>query len=488
MEPDTVPEMPSGIASTADVPTHAVPDMDAEHPMNTSSETDMIYGDASKPEQFSPTPDPDTHDDEFALSGMDQDLSQTPEPVASIADEPSDMPALEEAADPAAPPTADELPDEQPAHAERMPTSIQLPEEPVSPVSPMPPAPTPAERSVSLEEVSLHDQSAAPSTGPAPQVPAPAMRPQVPPLSPTQSPMNTTPSPCTSLPMSPMHGRPLPPARAAPPQPVKPAGVVILGKPSTAVATRKKAATGFMHNAKLELYMARVRLQEKFSATSPAADNVLASHMQALQAMDTSYAQLSEIAATYKKNMDEFREAEVALAKFMEDRGMKDPTPVGEIMRSLSTALKGQASAHAAKLTTPVNALVDDFKTFNNHVVADTSLTIEKMEKARLEYDAYKLWMKDVDVDKTKNPPRYEAVNTHFRAAQQAYTKLRQDSVTKVMMVQDHRLKMTSAALRKYHAALASHYSCSASLFRNVVVKHKEIHSADPVAAVLVEG
>jgi hypothetical protein len=28
---------------------------------------------------------------------------------------------------------------------------------------------------------------------------------------------------------------------------------------------------------------------------------------------------------------------------------------------------------------------------------------------------------------------------------------LRQDSVTKVMMVSDHRLKMTSTTLRKYH-------------------------------------
>jgi hypothetical protein len=59
-------------------------------------------------------------------------------------------------------------------------------------------------------------------------------------------------------------------------------------------------------------------------------------------------------------------------------------------------------------LAQPVNALTEDFRTFNTRfvvkkkkivltlarVVADTTMTIEKMERARLEYDAYKLWLK----------------------------------------------------------------------------------------------
>lgn len=210
--------------------------------------------------------------------------------------------------------------------------------------------------------------------------------------------------------------------------------------------------------------------------------------MESLKSMDACYAKLSDIATTYKKNMEEFKDAEMTLAKFLEESGMRDATPVGDVMRSLSTALKGQATAHSAKLSAPVNSLMEDFKTFNTRVVADTALTVQKMEKARLEYDAYRLWLKDVEGDKTKNPARYDAVAQHYNAAQATYKKLRQDSVTKVMMVSDHRLRLTSTTLRKYHAALASHYSHSADLFRTAVCKHKEITGSESSSAILVEG
>lgn len=266
-------------------------------------------------------------------------------------------------------------------------------------------------------------------------------------------------------------------------------GVVIVGKPAQASAARKKLATGFLHNLKYEFYLGRARLQGHVTTPATAAeDAMMAQQMEGLKSIDTCYTRLSEIAANYKKSMDEFKEAELALSKFLDESAMRDATPVGDVMRSLAAAMKGQATHHTNKLAAPMTSLVDDFRTFNTRVVADTSTTIERMDRARLESDAYNLWLKDVESERAKNTERFQTVQAHASHAQQTYDRLRHDCMTKIMMVGDHRLRLTSSTLRKYHGALTSHYAHSADLFRTAVVRHKDLAGADSFRAILAEG
>lgn len=389
---------------------------------------------------------------------------------------------------------------------------VHATEEPTSPLSPQ----HPANRTVGpMEDVSLHgDDTASPtkavlptaSAAAAGAVPAPTTRAALPPA-PTSAaprlpqaaaqPFPTTAAVEAGVPLP----RMAPPARthaALPPGPV-PAklaaakkanlGVVIVGKPAQASAARKKLAMGFMHNLKYEYYLGRVRLQGHVSTPASAAeDAAMTQQMETLKSVDTCYVRLSEIATNYKKSMDEFKEAELALAKFLDESAMRDATPVGDVMRSLASAMKGQATHHSTKLAGPMTSLVDDFRTFNTRVVADTSTTIARMDRARLESDAYNLWLKDVDSERARNTEKFQTVQHCAATAQQSYDRLRHDCMTKIMMVGDHRLRMTSTTLRRYHGALASHYAHSADQFRNAVVRHKDMAGADSFRAILAEG
>lgn len=51
---------------------------------------------------------------------------------------------------------------------------------------------------------------------------------------------------------------------------------------------------------------------------------------------------------------------------------------------------------HRMALRTPLHRLLQEVETFRRRAIADTLLTVSRMEKARTEYRGALLWMKDV--------------------------------------------------------------------------------------------
>ena len=110
------------------------------------------------------------------------------------------------------------------------------------------------------------------------------------------------------------------------------------------------------------------------------------------------------------------------------------------------------------QLRNPLVRLYQEVETFQYRAVADTMMTVDKMEKSRTAYRAALLWMKDVseklDPDTYKQLEKFRKVQSHVRKTKVRFDKLKVDTIQKIDLLSASRCNMYSNALVGYQNAL----------------------------------
>lgn len=89
------------------------------------------------------------------------------------------------------------------------------------------------------------------------------------------------------------------------------------------------------------------------------------------------------------------------------------------VLYSVCCLLPPFRAPHVCRLAlcAPLQRLEQEMETFRRRAIADTLLTVGRMEKSRTEYRGALLWMKDVsqelDPDTYKQLEKFRKVNTH---------------------------------------------------------------------------
>ncbi|XP_035379373.1 islet cell autoantigen 1-like isoform X1 [Electrophorus electricus] len=188
-----------------------------------------------------------------------------------------------------------------------------------------------------------------------------------------------------------------------------------------------------------------------------ASDADLDAKLEFFRSIQTTCTELLKVIEKYQQRITRLSQEENELGLFLRFQAEQDRTKAGSMMEATSKALCSSAKQRLA-LCPPLQRLEQEVETFRRRAIADTLLTVGRMEKARTEYRGALLWMKDVsqelDPDTYKQLEKFRKVQAQVRGTKVHFDKLKNDVCQKVDMLGASRCNMLSHSLCAYQTTL----------------------------------
>ncbi|XP_030010658.1 islet cell autoantigen 1-like isoform X1 [Sphaeramia orbicularis] len=205
-----------------------------------------------------------------------------------------------------------------------------------------------------------------------------------------------------------------------------------------------------------------------------ASDADLDAKLEFFRSVQSTCTELLKVIEKYQQRITRLSQEENELGLFLRFQAEHDRTKAGNMMDATSKALCTSAKQRMA-LCPPLHRLHQEVETFRRRAIADTLLTISRMEKARTEYRGALLWMKDVsqelDPDTYKQLEKFRKVQAQVRGTKGQFEKLKNDVCQKVDMLGASRCNMLSHSLCTYQTTLLQFWEKTAHAM-------SEIHEA----------
>ncbi|XP_013785095.1 islet cell autoantigen 1-like isoform X1 [Limulus polyphemus] len=188
-----------------------------------------------------------------------------------------------------------------------------------------------------------------------------------------------------------------------------------------------------------------------------ASDAELDSKLQLFEAISETCNTLMRVLENYQDRICALSQEENAMGRFLKECGKHDKTRAGKMMTSTGKTLSYTAQQRLS-LRVPLVRIYQEVETFNYRAVADTLLTVEKMEKSRNTYRGALMWMKDVsqqlDPDTYKQLEKFRKVQSYVKKTKTRFDKMKVDTLQKVDLLSASRCNMLSLALATYQCTL----------------------------------
>ncbi|KAM3585100.1 uncharacterized protein V6R79_007532 [Siganus canaliculatus] len=188
-----------------------------------------------------------------------------------------------------------------------------------------------------------------------------------------------------------------------------------------------------------------------------ASDADLDAKLEFFRSVQSTCTELLKVVEKYQYRITRLSQEENELGMFLRFQAEHDRTKAGNMMDATSKALCTSAKQRMA-LCPPLHRLHQEVETFRRRAIADTLLTVSRMEKSRTEYRGALLWMKDVsqelDPDTYKQMEKFRKVQAQVRGTKSQFEKLKNDVCQKVDMLGASRCNMLSHSLCTYQTTL----------------------------------
>ncbi|XP_056226327.1 islet cell autoantigen 1-like isoform X1 [Seriola aureovittata] len=188
-----------------------------------------------------------------------------------------------------------------------------------------------------------------------------------------------------------------------------------------------------------------------------ASDADLDAKLEFFRSVQSTCTELLKVIEKYQHRISRLSQEENELGLFLRFQADHDRTKAGNMMDATSKALCTSAKQRMA-LCPPLHRLHQEVETFRRRAIADTLLTVSRMEKSRTEYRGALLWMKDIsqelDPDTYKQLEKFRKVQAQVRGTKSQFEKLKNDVCQKVDMLGASRCNMLSHSLCTYQTTL----------------------------------
>ncbi|XP_060774638.1 islet cell autoantigen 1-like isoform X2 [Neoarius graeffei] len=202
-----------------------------------------------------------------------------------------------------------------------------------------------------------------------------------------------------------------------------------------------------------------------------ASDADLDAKLEFFRSIQTTCTELLKVIEKYQQRITRLSQEENELGLFLRFQAEHDKTKAGSMMNATSKALCTSARQRLA-LCAPLQRMEQEMETFRRRAIADTLLTISRMEKARTEYRGALLWMKDVsqelDPDTYKQLEKFRKVQAQVRGTKVHFDKLKNDVCQKVDMLGASRCNMLSHSLCTYQTTLLQFWEKTANIMSGI--------------------
>ncbi|RXM32833.1 Islet cell autoantigen 1-like protein [Acipenser ruthenus] len=202
-----------------------------------------------------------------------------------------------------------------------------------------------------------------------------------------------------------------------------------------------------------------------------ASDADLDAKLEFFGSVQTTCTELLRVIEKYQQRINCLSQEENELGLFLKFQAERDKTKAANIMDATSKALCTSAKQRIA-LCTSLHRMEQEVETFRRRAIADSLITVDRMEKARTEYRGALLWMKDVsqelDPDTYKQLEKFRKVQAQVRNTKTQFDKLKNDVCQKVDVLGASRCNMLSHSLGTYQTAQLHFWEKTAQMMSEI--------------------
>ncbi|XP_014667191.1 PREDICTED: islet cell autoantigen 1-like isoform X2 [Priapulus caudatus] len=207
-----------------------------------------------------------------------------------------------------------------------------------------------------------------------------------------------------------------------------------------------------------------------------AGDAELDTKLELFEAIQQSCAELLRVIERYQDGICALSQEENCMGRFLKEQGKIDKTRAGKMLVAVGKT-EGYSAQQRLAIRVPLVRLYNEVETFQYRAISDTYITIRRMEKARTEYRAALLWMKDVsqelDPDTFKRLEKFRKVQGQVRKTKAKFDRLKVDCIQKIDLLAASRCNMFSHVLANYQSTLLHFWKKTSTTMGTVLTSFK---------------
>ncbi|XP_066475525.1 arfaptin-2 isoform X1 [Tiliqua scincoides] len=200
-------------------------------------------------------------------------------------------------------------------------------------------------------------------------------------------------------------------------------------------------------------------LSERFGRGSRTVDLELETQIELLRDTKRKYECVLGLARALTNHFYSLVQTQHALADAFSDLSQKSPELQEEFGYNAET--QKLLCKNGETLLGAVNFFVSSINTLVNKTMEDTLMTVKQYETARLEYDAYRTDLEELNMGPRDAATlcRLDAAQANFQAHRTKYEKLRADVAVKLKFLEENKVKVMHKQLLLFHNAISAYFA-----------------------------
>uniref|UniRef100_A0AAY4CVA7 AH domain-containing protein n=1 Tax=Denticeps clupeoides TaxID=299321 RepID=A0AAY4CVA7_9TELE len=198
---------------------------------------------------------------------------------------------------------------------------------------------------------------------------------------------------------------------------------------------------------------------ERLGRGSRTVDLDLEAGIEILMDLRSRYENITKLAQTLSSQTAQILQTQKLLGDAFADLSLKTPQLHEEFGFNADT--QKYLSKNGEPLVEAINSFTSGMNTLVNKTIEDTVVNIKQYETARVEYDAYRIDLEELNLGPrdTNTIPKIEQAQILYQQHRQKYEKMRDDLSVKLKLLEENRVKVIQKQLVLLHSAVASFYA-----------------------------
>ncbi|XP_056228028.1 arfaptin-1 isoform X2 [Seriola aureovittata] len=200
-------------------------------------------------------------------------------------------------------------------------------------------------------------------------------------------------------------------------------------------------------------------LSEKLGRGSRTVDLELEAQIEVLRDNKRKYQNVIKLAQTLASQLSQMMQTQRQLGDAFADLSLKSPELHEEFGYNADT--QKLLSKNGETLLGAINFFISSVNTLVDKTIEDTMLNIKQYEIARVEYDAYRTDLEELNLgprDAT-TMPKIELSQQQFQIHREKYERMRNDVSVKLKFLEENKVKVLHNQLILFHNAIAAYYA-----------------------------
>ncbi|CAN9510568.1 unnamed protein product [Ophioblennius macclurei] len=200
-------------------------------------------------------------------------------------------------------------------------------------------------------------------------------------------------------------------------------------------------------------------LSEKLGRGSRTVDLELEAQIDLLRDNKRKYQNVIKLAQTLANQLSQIMQTQRQLGDAFADLSLKSPELHEEFGYNADT--QKLLSKNGETLLGAINFFIASVNTLVDKTIEDTMINIKQYEVARVEYDAYRTDLEELNLGPrdTNTMPKIELSQQQFQIHREKYERMRNDVSVKLKFLEENKVKVLHNQLILFHNAIAAYYA-----------------------------